>query len=227
MIHNGSKEWQNQCRQYSGDNRWLEHERMSFKNHKDGLYRHDNTYQCCSRETMVSFRIFERPLRRNHSFACASSLARVRSAGPIKSELIRTTPRAYASSDSPVASGGALSNRKKQGILRMACGSGAFSLTSSDKLSCVMMGVHHRWNRFLPFRPHFHSLNSPFCAIISITVCVTLSVVFVVANQLSSAAIIASAVLSAMMTMTTKKHHHKHRHVLFSKSKWSIVGGSF
>jgi hypothetical protein len=37
------------------------------------------------------------------------------------------------------------------------------------------------------------------------TVCVTLSVEFVVANQLNSGAIIASALLSAM-TMTTKKH---------------------
>jgi hypothetical protein len=88
----------------------------------------------------------------------------------------------------------------------MACGSGAFSLTSSDKLMCGRaMGVHHRWNHFLPFRPHFHSLNLPFCAIISITVCVTLSVEFVVANQLNSGAIIASALLSAM-TMITKKH---------------------
>jgi hypothetical protein len=55
------------------------------------------------------------------------------------------------------------------------------------------MGVHHRWNRFLPFRPHFHSLNLPFCAIISITVRVILSVEFAGANQIKSAAIIASA----------------------------------
>jgi hypothetical protein len=87
------------------------------------------------------------------------------------------------------------------------------------------MCVHHRWNRFLPFRLHFHSLNLSFCAIISITVRVILSVEFAGANQFNSAAIIASALLSAMMTMTTKKHHHKHRHVVFfSRSGQSLEG---
>jgi hypothetical protein len=88
------------------------------------------------------------------------------------------------------------------------------------------MCVHHRWNRFLPFRLHFHSLNSSFCVIISITVRVILSVEFAGANQFNSTAIIASALLSAMMMMTMKKPHHKHRHVVFLQSKWSIVGGS-
>jgi hypothetical protein len=55
------------------------------------------------------------------------------------------------------------------------------------------MCVHHPWNRFLPFSLHFYSLNSSFCAIISITVRVILSVEFAGANQFKSAAIIASA----------------------------------